>query len=118
MNDPIRVQSTSGGQVTVVFFYPQVSPATDAFGDPFVPSPSASIPSKVQATLTQEEINWLDSGTEVAETLTATIPAGVAPADMLARLRVRYANRLAAFPGWYNELTEYFQYEGAKYAAS
>jgi len=118
MNDPIRIQSTNGEQVTVVFFYPQASPATDAFGDPFVPTPSTSIPAKVQATLSQEELNWLDSGTEVAETLTATVPAGVAPAEMLTRLRTKYAIRLAAFPTWYNERTEYFQYEGAKYAAS
>lgn len=118
MLEPIRIAAVNGALVTAVFFYPQATPATDANANPWVPSPSTSLPQTIQDGYTGSEATDLDAGLEVAEKFTFTMPSSMTPAEVLAALRARYADRLAAFPTWYAAQTANFQYVGAKYAAS
>lgn len=120
MPQDITILNTRGLNLDVLFYRVIASPAVDAAGNNYVPTPTDLLLTATEKAYIQSidatMITAIDAGTAEATIERGAVKSAIPPADILAALRSKRTTWVQKRQAEYVNETVYFQYRGAQYA--
>jgi hypothetical protein len=118
--DEIVVLDVKGTDITLLFLYPlDNAPKVDANGNVLAPWKPSELPElPLGADLDAAQYDALNGGTMGFYIFEQTIPPGFSQAEILERVRARYASGLSEFQAAYDAQYRFYSQLGAKFNAT